>query len=96
MPYLPAGLAADETQITTLPPEVVEQLQILDDRTAAIVASQRRAEVRWKWQAVAGAVGALFAAVKLGIIVFPKWQERRQRRVGTLGEAVPNPHRRRR
>lgn len=94
MPYLPAALSADETPVTALPAEVAERLQILDERTQAIIASQRRAETRWKWQAIAGAAGALLAAVKLGIIVFPKWQQRR--RVGTLGEAVPNPHRRRR
>lgn len=96
MPYLPAGLSSDDTQVTTLPPEVVERLQILDERTAAIIASQRRAEVRWKWQTIAAGAGALIAAVKLGIVVFPWVQERRQKRIGTLGEAVPNPHRRRR
>ncbi|MCC7024633.1 MAG: hypothetical protein IT338_17530 [Thermomicrobiales bacterium] len=94
MPYLAASsLGADETTGSTVGLEVLNRVDL---RTQQILAGQRRAEARWKWQTIAAVAGAVFAAVRLGIIAVPHVRARRQQRLGQLGEATPNPARRRR
>lgn len=95
MPYFPLHeLGAEETTGTPVPADV---LATIDQRTVRILEHVKRAEVRWKWQTIAGVVGAVFAAVRLGIIAVPKAREYRNKiRIGSLGEVRSNPARRRR
>lgn len=86
------SLGAEETVGTPVSTEVM--LTRLDDRTKQILEHQRKAEVRWKWQTIAGVAGAVFAAVRLGIIAVPTIKEHRDR--WRTRPATPNPARRRR
>lgn len=77
---------------TTGSPVALEVLDRLELQAKEILDGQKRAERRWRYQTAAAIAGAIFAAVRLGIIAVPHI---RQRRIGTLG-LVPNPRRRRR
>lgn len=93
MPYLASSsLGADETTGSTVGLEVLTRVDL---RTEQILAGQRRAEARWKWQTIAAVAGAVFAAVRLGVIALPHVRARRQQRLGQLAP-VSNPARRRR
>jgi hypothetical protein len=83
------SLGAEET---TGSPVAIEVLTRLDERTKLIEEGQKRAERRWKWQTVAAVAGAVFAAVRLGIIAVPHIRERRSQ----VGQLAENPRRRRR
>ena len=90
MAYLPTtALAADETTGSPV-------LEEVNARTRVILAKQDSAE-RWrKWQAIIAGAGAVFAAVRLGIIALPHVAARVKRRpMGSLG-LTTNPRRRRR
>lgn len=58
-----------------------EQETYLLQATADILKRQKDEEERRKWTVVFGAVGAVFAAIKLGILVIPKI---RKPRIGRL------------
>jgi len=88
MPYI-TQLGADETTGSTV---LVERLDRIESEQREILAGQKRAETRWKWQTIAGVAGAVFAAVRLGIIAVPTIREYRRR----PAEPVENPSRRRR
>ena len=91
MAYL-TQLGAEETTGSLVGLEVLTRV---DDRTADLVEGMKRAERRAKWQTIIGIGGAIFAAVRLGIIVIPGWRSRR--RVGALADGPrENPARRRR
>ena len=90
MPYL-RHLGADET---TGSPVALEVLQRIDSRTQALVAGQAAAERRWRWQTIAAVAGALFAAVRLGVIAIPHVRARRARQLGEIGAPTINPRQR--
>jgi hypothetical protein len=71
-------------------------LSRLDERTAQIVQWQKAEDERRKWTLLFTVGGALFAAVRLGIIAIP--QLRRRQAFGKLADPIPvsNPPRRRR
>jgi hypothetical protein len=92
MPYI-RSLGAEETVGS---PVALEVLTRLDERTKLIVEEQKRAERRWKWQAVAGVAGAIFAAVRLGIIAVPAVRGRGLGELGKRGNPSRASRRRRR
>ena len=94
MPYI-TTLGADEVEGA---PIALEMLTRVDQRTKALIEGQARQERRWKWQTVVGVAGAIFAAVRLGVIAIPHVRARRAQRMGDLAAAIPteNPRRRRR
>jgi hypothetical protein len=61
-------LGAEETTGSPVALEVLDRLEMQSNQ---ILEGQRRAERRWKWQTVAAIAGAVFAAVRLGIIAVP-------------------------
>jgi hypothetical protein len=60
-------------------------LEMLAQQHAEIIQRQKDDESRRKWTLLIGAAGALFAAVKLGIVAFPHIRAARQRKIGELG-----------
>lgn len=92
------GLGADEA-LEAAPS--IEILTKLDERTLEIIRRQKEAERRDKIATIITIAGALFAAVRLGVVTIPKFLTKRASRVGELGSTaassiVPNPVRRRR
>jgi hypothetical protein len=78
--YVPAG--ADEVT-----------LEVIGARTQQILEWQRAEDRRRMWGLVFTIGGALFAAVKLGVIVVPRL--RRRQRAHALGELAASPAQRR-
>ncbi len=75
-------------------PETADvMLARIDSRTAEIQQFAKDESVRRKWALVAAIAGAMFAAVKLGIVAIPHI---RKRRAHAIGELAANPGRRRR
>lgn len=87
MSYLGADETAPETDVLTR----------IDERTAQIVQWQKDEDTRRKWTMLFTVGGALFAAVRLGIIAIPHLR-RRSAQMGKLADPIPtsNPARRRR
>ncbi len=67
----------------------------IEAATAEILRSQKEEESRRRWTLLLTIGGALFAAVRLGIIVLPAIRKRRSAAPGALQPAT-NPARRRR
>jgi len=65
MGYLPTGFTEEQEG---------HLLETIDD----IARRQKEEESRRRWTLLLGGLGALFAAVKLGIVVFPKVRARRK------------------
>jgi len=88
VPYI-RGLGAEETVGS---PVALEILARVEQRQDELLKGQKRAEVRWRWQTIAAVAGAVFAAVRLGIIAVP--HVKRFRAPGGLADPVENPRRR--
>jgi len=71
MSYLPTGFTE-------------EQEGTLLEAVADIQRRQKEEESRRRWTLLLGGIGALFAAVKLGIVVIPTIRKRRAERMGEL------------
>ena len=89
------GLSADETVGS---PVLQQQIDKIDQNTADIIERlkvEKRARTIGTWVTIAG---ALFAAIRLGIVTVPKLLSRRAPRLmGEIeGHPVANPRRRRR
>lgn len=68
MSYLPTGFTEEQEG---------HLLETVDD----IARRQKEEESRRKWTLLLGGIGAFLAAVKLGVVVIPKVQKRRQARL---------------
>jgi len=71
MSYIATGFTEEQES------EVLESLETLKQRSAETIRRQKEEESRRRWTLLMGGLGALFAAVKLGIVVVPKVRERR-------------------
>jgi len=82
------GLSADETVGS---PVLQQQIDKIDANTADIIErlkAEKRARKIATWVTVAG---ALFAAIRLGVVTVPKLFRRGAGKVGELGEAALSP-----
>lgn len=62
-----------------------ERLVTIDERTLAIIKGQKEDRRRRNFALTIGAIGALLAAARLGIIALPLIKARRRRKLGELG-----------
>ena len=69
MAYVATGFSRDEEE------KILAQ-------TSEIIRRQKEEESRRRWALLLGGLGAVFAAVRLGLIVFPNAKKRRTGRLG--------------
>lgn len=63
---------------------ILQRTQLLVDRSNKLVEMNTAEESRRKWTFALGVAGAIFAAIKLGIVAVPAWRKRKSHEVGTL------------
>lgn len=80
MSYIPMGFSTDQEV------ELLTSQQSLSKQIDQLLELQKREESMRKWTLIIGGLGALFAAVRLGVIALPRLQQRRQRQLGQFGE----------
>lgn len=80
-----AGLADEAAPAT---------LESVQAQTSEILARQKADATSRRWATIFAVAGALFAAIKLGVIAIPHLRRRAHAHAGSL--AVSNPRRRRR
>jgi uncharacterized membrane protein len=72
MGYIATGFTPDEEKL------LLDRTQRLVTTSDKIVAMNAAEESRRRWTLALGVVGAVFAAVKLGIVAFPLIKQRRR------------------
>ena len=77
MAYVPAGFTEEQEEL------VLSRQAGIKDRLDEIISRQKTEEKRRAWALGIGAVGALLAAARLGVVALPFFK---QRRLGRLGE----------
>lgn len=81
MSYIPVGFTEEQEG------ELLSSQRALKAQIQKMMELQRAEEHSRRVALFIGAAGALFAAVRLGVIALPKIQQRRQQRqLGTFGE----------
>ena len=78
MGYIATGFTPDQEE------QLLAGQVTLEQRTAEIIRRQKQEESRRRWTMLFAVAGGLFAAIRLGIIVFPKVRKRKEAGVGRL------------
>jgi hypothetical protein len=78
MAYIATGFTPDQEE------QLLAGQVTLEQRTAEIIRRQKEEESRRRWTMLFAVAGGLFAAIKLGIVVFPTIKKRRAEKLGGL------------
>jgi hypothetical protein len=71
MSYIPTGFSPQEQTL------IIETQEKIYGNTAEIIKRQKEEEKRRRWALGLGAIGALIAAARLGLVAIPFFKERR-------------------